>query len=192
MRALVYFVAVSLDGRIAGPDGSFDAFPLDGQYLAELNADWGDGLPTAFHRATGLQPPGTRWDTVLMGRATFEPAIAAGVAGPYEHLTQYVFSRSLDPAEHPGVQVVAEDPVTFVERLKQQPGGDIWLCGGGRLAGTLAPQLDRLVLKVNPVVLGDGVPLLDAPGLAASAWRLVDHRVHDLGVVLLSYERAGG
>ena len=62
MRAFVYFIAVSLDGRIAAPDGGFGAFPVDAEYLAELNPKWGDGLPTRFHQATGLQPPGTKWD----------------------------------------------------------------------------------------------------------------------------------
>lgn len=189
MRALVYFVAVSLDGRIAAPDGSFDDFPVDAAYLAELNAEWGDGLPTGFHQATGLEPPGTKFDTVVMGRGTFEPAIAAGVVSPYTHLDQYVFSSTLDPADHPGVRVVADDPVAVVRDLKRQPGADIWLCGGARLAGALAGEIDRLVLKLNPVVLRAGLPLMDGDTYDPTTWQLVDHRVHDLGVVVLTYER---
>jgi dihydrofolate reductase len=189
VRALVYFVAVSLDGRIADPDGGFGAFPVDARYLAELNAEWGDGLSTGFHQATGLRPPGTKWDTVVMGRGTFEPAIAAGVTSPYAHLDQYVFSTTLDPAEHPDVQVVAGDPVDFVRSLKRQPGKDIWLCGGAKLASTLADEIDRLVLKLSPVLLRAGIPLIDGGAYAPSTWRLVDHRAFDIGVVVLTYER---
>lgn len=191
MRALVYFVAVTLDGRIAGPDGSSDFFPVDDDYLRVMAEEWGDGLPTALHETMGTTPPGTRWDTVLMGRGTFGPAMAAGAASPYAHLVQYVFSRTLRPQNHPGVHVVADDPLAFVRRLKSESGGDIWLCGGGSLAATLMPEVDRLVLKLNPVVAGAGVPLVDGP-FAPSTWRLVRQRVLPLGIVLLTYDRASG
>ena len=132
MRELTCFVATSLDGRIAAPDGSADVFPLDPGYLAALAADWGDAFPTAFHAAVGTEPPGTRFDTVLMGRETFAPAVAAGVGDPYAHLETYVYSSTLDPAAHPGVHVVDGDPVAHVRGLKASAGGGLWLCGGGR------------------------------------------------------------
>jgi uncharacterized protein (TIGR03083 family) len=189
VRALVYFVAVTLDGRIAGPDGRTDFFPTDEAYLAWLAEHWGDSLPTGLHEAMGTAAPVTRWDTVVMGRGTFEPAIAADVESPYAHLEQYVFSASLDPAAHPGVRVVAQDALAFVRGLKAREGGDIWLCGGGALAGALATEVDRLVLKVNPVVAGDGVPLFGG-GFDPSTWRLVEHEVAPGGVVVLTYDRA--
>lgn len=188
MRALVYFVAVSLDGRIAGPAGQTDAFSVDADYLTRLAEGWGDGLPTGFHQAFGTTPPGTRWDTVVMGRGTFAPAMEAGVSDPYAHLDTYVLSSTLDPADHPDVTVVADEAVGFVRGLKAREGGDIWLCGGGRLAGALADEIDRLVLKVNPVVLGEGVPLF-AGGFSPTSWRLVEQESPGAGVLLLTYER---
>ncbi len=89
----------------------------------------------------GTAPPVTRWDTVVMGRGTYAPAIGAGIASPYDHLDQYVVSTTLEPAEHPGVSVVSEDPLGFVRRLKSRPGGDVWLCGGGSLAGVLVDEV---------------------------------------------------
>lgn len=189
MRALVYFVAVSLDGRIAGPLGETDMFPVDPEYLQRLAADWGDGLPTAFHDAMGTRPPRTRWDAVVMGRGTFQPARDAGITDPYAHLDTYVLSRTLDPAAHPDVVVVQQDAVGFVRDLKRGPGADIWLCGGGALAGALLGEVDRLVLKVNPVVLGDGVPLF-AGTFDPVDWRLVAHDSLGADVLVLTYERA--
>lgn len=188
MRLLTYFIAVSLDGRIAGPEGQTDVFATGAPFLAQLARDWPDSLPSAFHDAMGTTPPGTRWDTVVMGRATFAPAIEAGIASPYQHLQQYVVSTTLNPADQLGVTVVDQDPVGFVRRLKAEQGGDVWLCGGGSLAGALIGEVDRLVLKLNPLTLGQGVALF-SHAFAPTRWDLMDHQVMDGGVVLLTYHR---
>lgn len=189
MRSLTYFVATTLDGRIAAPDGSTDLFPLDPAYLAALADDWGDAFPTAFHTAVGTEAPRTRFDTVVMGRGTYEPALEVGVTDPYAHLDTYVYSSTLDPGETGGVHVVREDPVAHVRRLKAGDGGGIWLCGGGRVAAALVDEVDRLVVKLNPVTAGQGCALLDGP-FDPRRWRLLSSRTFDLGVVLLEYGRA--
>jgi dihydrofolate reductase len=189
VRQLTYFIATTLDGRIAAPDGSADVFPVDPAYLAALAQDWGDAFPTAFHTAVGTQAPRTRFDTVVMGRGTFEPALAAGVSDPYAHLDTYVYSSSLDPAGLPEVHVVNADAIAHVRELKAGDGGGIWLCGGGRLSATLVGEIDRLVVKLNPVTVGQGRALFEGP-FAPERWRLVSTRTFDLGVVLLEYVRA--
>ena len=189
MRQLTYFVATTLDGRIAAPDGSFDFFPVDRAYLTAVAADWGDAFPTAFHTAFDTAAPRTRFDTVVMGRSTYEPAIKAGVTDPYAHLDTFVYSATLDPAQHSDVTVVSSDPLTHVRRLKELDGGGIWLCGGGRLAASLGTEVDCLVLKLNPVTVGDGTPLFDGE-FAPRNWRLDACHTYDLGVVLLEYTRA--
>lgn len=188
MRTLTYFIATTLDGRIAAADGSFDFFPFDADYGQSLSAEWGDAFPTAFHDAFGTTPPRSVFDTVVMGRGTFEPAIRAGVADPYTHLNTYVYSSTLDPADYPDVTVVASDPVAHMRELKDADGGGIWLCGGGRLAASLLGEIDRLVLKLNPVTIGSGRPLFDG-GFSPQAWRLESTRSFDLGVVLVDYTR---
>ena len=40
MRELVYYVAVSIDGYIAAPDGSYDAFPVEGDHMAVYLSDF--------------------------------------------------------------------------------------------------------------------------------------------------------
>ncbi|WP_414685476.1 dihydrofolate reductase family protein [Micromonospora robiginosa] len=189
MRKLVYFVATTLDGFIAAPDGSFDFLPLAPDVAPYLATEWPQTLPTFAHAQLGVaSPPTGRFDTVLMGRGTYQPGLAIGVTSPYAHLRQYVFSRTLAPADHPDVEVVAGDPVAFVRDLKTRPGGDIWLCGGGHLAGQLFDEVDELVVKLNPVVAGSGIPLV-ARGFAPHRFTLTATRPFDSDVVVLRYAR---
>ncbi|MFI7073375.1 dihydrofolate reductase family protein [Micromonospora sp. WMMD754] len=189
LRKLVYFVASTLDGFIAAPDGSFDFLPLEPDVAPYLVSEWPQTLPTFAHAQLGVDsPPAGRFDTVLMGRATYEPGLTLGFPSPYDHLTQYVFSRSLAPADHPDVRIVAGDPVPFVRELKARPGADIWLCGGGQLAGQLLDEVDELVVKLNPVVVGSGIPLVDR-GFDPRRFTLTSTRPFDSGVVVLRYTR---
>ncbi|MDN3263431.1 dihydrofolate reductase family protein [Streptomyces sp. CSDS2] len=169
MRKLVYYVAVSLDGRIAGPGGEYDFFPAGDERQAAAYAAWTGALypetvPTAHRAAAGLDgAPGRRFDTVVMGLGTYRPALDAGITSPYAHLRQYVVSGTLTPDVDPAVTVVPGDPLGPVRALKRESGTglDIWLCGGGKLAGALLPEIDELVIKSYPVVAGAGIPAFD-------------------------------
>ena len=74
--------------------------------------------------------------------------------------------------------------------LKRQPGQGIYLCGGGDLAGALLPEIDRLILKRNPVVLGSGIRLFGTTGATIQRFRLVGSRAFESGVVIEEYARA--
>ena len=190
MRSLVYYVATSLDGFIAGPDGSWEFFGLPGDLLEFINGTYPETMPTGYRRAIGTDgKPGARFDTVVMGRGTYEPALSQGITSPYAHLKQYVFSRTLPPAAEPEVEIVDSEPVAFVRALKRQDGGDIWLAGGGDLAGQLLPEVDEFVVKVNPMVIGSGVPLARRD-FEPRRLALIDSRALGSGVVVLRY-RAG-
>ena len=82
------------------------------------------------------------------------------------------------------------DALATVRELKRQPGRDIYLCGGGDLAGALLPEIDRLILKRNPVVLGDGIRLFGATEFTTRLFRLVGSRAFESGVVIEEYARA--
>ena len=188
MRKLVYYVASTIDGFIAAPDGSYDFFGLHPDTAAHLVAEWPQTFPTHAHEQLGIDHPRGRFDTVLLGRASYEPALSIGVTSPYAHLTQYVFARSLPPSDDPAVEIVSGDPVAFVRDLKRRPGADIWLCGGGQLAGQLLPEVDELVVKLNPVVVGSGIPLVDHT-FAPQHLTLLDAAPIGGGVVMLRYTR---
>ncbi|MER5834501.1 dihydrofolate reductase family protein [Streptomyces sp. NPDC002130] len=169
MRKLVYYIGISLDGRIAGPGGEFDFFPQGDEQQAAAYTNWMNALypetvPTAYRAAAGVaDEPNRRFDTVVMGLGTYRLSLDNGITSPYAHLRQYVVSSTLEPDVDPAVTVVASDPLGLVRELKGEAdaGQDIWLCGGGRLAGTLLPEIDELLIKTYPVIAGSGIPVVD-------------------------------
>jgi dihydrofolate reductase len=169
MRKVRYSVAMSLDGYIAGPMGEFDWIPMD------PTIDW-----TAFM---------ARFDTVLMGRHTFEVALSQGQAGGSAGSRTFVFSRTLRAADHPTVTLVRDDPAGVVASLRRESGKEIWLMGGGVLFRSLleANAVDIVEVGVIPILLGGGVPFLPSPSQKA---RLVlsDMQKYPSGIVMLTYE----
>jgi dihydrofolate reductase len=169
MRRIRYGVAASLDGYIAGPNGEYDWIPID---------------PEIDFTAMAAQ-----FDAYLMGRRTYELAASNGGA----HLPNaelWVFSRTLRPEDHPGVTIVAADAAERLRELRERPGKDIALFGGGDLFRNLLAlgQVDTVEVAVVPVLLGGGIPLLPSPA-ARSRIALTNHRVYPkTGTVLLEYE----
>jgi dihydrofolate reductase len=142
MRRVLYRVAASLDGYIAGPRGEVDWIVHDPA------VDFAKVYETV--------------DTVLLGRRTYELTRQPG-APPWPQDWQiYVFSRTLEPEETPGVTVVRVDAGSRVAALRAAPGRDIWLFGGGGLFRSLleAKQVDLIEVLVVPILLGGGIPLL--------------------------------
>lgn len=171
MRRLVYLVAVTLDGFIAGPEGGDPSgsewFPVTPDLVEHLVTTWPETLPGPARTALGIEGPGRSFDTVVEGRGSYEVGLAAGLDDAYPHLRHLVVSRTLADRTDLPVEVVGDDPLGRVQQLKAEEGRDIWLVGGGTLAHALLPEIDRLVLKVNPSVLGDGKRLFEGPPVHA-------------------------
>ena len=143
MRRVFYRVATSLDGYIAGP---------------RSETDWIVHDPTVDFAKIYESV-----DTVLLGRRTYELTRQPG-APPWPQGWQiYVFSTTLVPEEHPDVTVVRVEASRQVAALRAAPGRDVWLFGGGSLFRSLleAKQVDLVEVLVVPVLLGDGIPLLE-------------------------------
>jgi dihydrofolate reductase len=169
MRPVRYQVACSLDGYIAGPNGEYDWILMD------PDIDF-----AAMQR---------RFDTYLIGRKTFEAMQAMGGGAGARGIRNIVLSRTLDPRDHPRV-TIERDAERLVADLREQPGKDIAIFGGGELFRSLlaAGLVDRVEVGVIPVLLGGGIPLLPPPAGRASL-RLTSHRVYEkTGTVGLEYD----
>ena len=163
MRELKYFVACTVDRFIAREDGSFDFFIAEGAHLTDLVKTYPETVPVHLRASLGVKAAANWVDAVLMGRKTYDVGLPFGLKSPYPHLKQYVFSRTMTESRSPDVTLVRSDPLEYVRGLKREPGRDIWLCGGGVLAAAVFPEIDELILKVNPVILGAGIPLFEGP-----------------------------
>lgn len=195
MRKLVYYIASTVDGFIAGPDGSDPTgpggfWPVPADYLEHLVAHYPETLPVMAREALGVTAEGTHFDTVLEGRKSYEIGLAAGVPDAYPHLRHLVFSTTLGESPADAVEVVAGDPVARVAELKQEDGKDIWLIGGGALAASLYGEIDRLIIKLGPLTTGTGIPLFGRDAaFDPRVWKLAGHEVMESGAVFLTYDR---
>jgi dihydrofolate reductase len=191
-RKLTYFIAASVDGFIGAPNGDAELFNrfVDEEFLEFLKAEYPETLPTHGRQALGLDDlENKRFDTVVQGRASYDLALAAKITSPYAHLRQYVASRTIKDAPDPAVEIISGDVVRKVRELKLEEGLDIYLCGGSTLAGALLDEIDELVIKTYPVVLGSGMPMF-ASGFHITDFTLESVRTFGSGTLVRWYGRS--
>jgi len=168
---LVYYVAASLDGYIARPDGAVD-------WLQRIEASGDDHGYADFYQGI---------DGLLMGRATYDMVQGFGIDWPYPGKPCRVLARNplRDPPPH--VEGCHGTPLEALDRLAERGCRRVWLVGGGSLAGNClaAGLLDELLVSVIPHLLGAGIPLF-ATGLERRL-DLLAQRSFPSGVVQLHY-----
>ncbi len=187
MRKLTYYIGSSLDGFIADTDGGLGRFQVGPELIEFTATEYPETLPGQVREQLKLDGAGQHFDTLVQGRGSYALALDAGVTSPYPHLRQYVVSSSLDADLDPAVTVIPSDPVAAVRALKQEDGGGIYLAGGGNLAGQLIDEIDELVVKVYPLVLGEGIPMF-AGRPTPKQLTLTNHQVLADGVAVMTYK----
>ncbi len=189
MRNVILTMQISLDGFVAGPNGELD--------WVTMSAEMDDALLPDLMR---------RSDVCLIGRNLYEGFASYWPSAPQtnpnlskseiqfsewiDQAQKVVFSTTLDKAEWNNSRLVSTDPAAEVARLKQQPGKDMLLFGGARIAQTFVRLglVDLYTLMVNPVILGQGQPLFkDTP---RRKLELVSCSVFQPGAVALRYTTA--
>jgi dihydrofolate reductase len=145
-RKVIVHIAASADGYIARPDGDLD-------WLTSRPAPPGFYGINAFMKTV---------DTKLIGRKTFDISLRLGAKFGSQDRA-FVFSRQPPPAGAPsGVEFVSEPIGPFLHRLREQPGKDLWLMGGGDLIASFLDEraIDEFVVSVVPIFIGEGIPLI--------------------------------
>ena len=175
-RKVVVHIGTSADGYIARADG-------DLEWLTSRPAPKGFYGMNAFMKSV---------DTKVLGRKTFEMSLEMGATFDSKNRT-IVFSRHPPPPDAPsGVEFVKDAIGPFVSHLREQPGKDIWLMGGGEIIASFldAQAIDEFVISVAPVFIGDGIPLIARRHRHVPLELLSVERFDD-GLVQLHY-RVGG
>lgn len=174
-RKLVLYIAMSLDGYIAKPDGSFD-------FLSVVDQEGEDYGYEEFLKTI---------DTIIIGRKSYEKVISMGYEYPHRDKDVYILSRS----PHPGngsFKYYSDNLKDLIVRLKSSKGKNIYCDGGAEIVNELLREnlIDEFIISVIPVILGDGIPLFKKEGPELRL-RLVNSRHFEKGLVQLHYIRSG-
>ena len=184
MPEVILYVASSLDGYIARPDGAVD-------WLDEV-PEQGDGQEDVPADDYGYGEFLAGVDVVMMGRVTYEQLLTFDVDYPYPGTVGYVFSRTRAGEQDENVQFVdGADIPGLICQLKAASDKNIWLIGGGQLVQEFLKLhlIDRIELLILPIILGEGIPLFPPPTTEISL-SLVAIRSHGNGMAQLTYGRA--
>jgi dihydrofolate reductase len=180
-RKIIVSIATSADSYIARPDG--DVAWLD-RPLPKGNY----GMPAFFKSV----------DTILWGRKTYakslemgmEAGMKAAVFGP--QIKNYVFSRHPQKSSVPTFEFVNEPVKIFAQRLRAQPGKNIWMMGGGEIIASFLDQgeIDEFRINIIPILIGEGIPLIQ-PRHRSIRLKLLSTKAFPDGVVHLHYRTIG-
>lgn len=169
MRNVILYIAMSLDGFIAGEHDDL-SFLNDYDGLDLVNVSYGKLL--------------TSIDTILLGRKTYDWVISH-MTWPYDGLHTIVFSNSPKRIDH-GL-MTNQKPKDIVHELKEKPGKDIWLIGGGKLVQSMLKDdlIDEMMIAIIPKLLGSGIRLFEG---SSSSWKLMEFK-EESGLILLTYKK---
>lgn len=176
MRKVILALAMSLDGYIAREDGAVDWLKMED--LSEGASEMGEFFASI--------------DAIFFGRKTYAKGLEmGGDAGNAETdggMINYVFSRTPQTSERKDVRFISENVKEFVEDLKRQDGKNILLMGGGDLARTFFEEglIDEMILGIQPVILGKGIPLF-LPHECRSELERLDVKLRRSGTVQITY-----
>jgi len=149
MRKVKFSIANSLDNYIARKDGAID-WILGGDEAASAMTEFWKNI-----------------DAVVIGRKTYEPVLKSDSPFPtFPGVKNYVLSRTLKESSDKNIEIIREDVVEFIRKLKTQEGKDIFVMGGGLLAQPLfeANLIDEIGVNIHPMLLGSGIPLFHEIG----------------------------
>ena len=174
MSAIVLYIAASVDGFIARPDG-------DISWLTSFEHSGED-----YGYAALLQRSGA----IVMGGRTFRQVLGFG-PWPYQDIPCYVFTgQGVGESPPPLVTACAGDIAPVVAQIRRRTSKDIWLVGGSHLIAQFARAglIDEYIIAIIPVLLGAGIALFAGSGQQELV--LGDAKAYPSGLVQLRYRPA--
>ena len=174
MASVVLYIATSLDGYIAKPDG---------------NLDWLTSFPLPEKGDYGYESLLKSIGTIIMGRKTYEDLIGFGIDWPYTEFATYVITRNKElTVNTPNTTLHTDNFPIILDTIKEKSGKDIWLVGGGEIVSLFLNQnlIDKMIISVIPMLLGAGIPLFQGMEKEAN-WELAHIESFETGVVNLTY-----
>lgn len=174
MRKIKLYIAVSLNGKIARPDGS---------------VDWLESIPNPEETDYGYQDFLNSVDTTIQGNNTYNQVKGWGIEFPYKGKKNYVLTKKKDVLNTEYVEFITENHAEFIKELKEEKGGDIWLIGGSQVNTLVldAGLLDEIIIFVMPVIISGGIELFDAFP-KETRLELIGTKSYSSGVVELIYK----
>lgn len=174
MARIIYYVASSIDGFIAGQNDDISDFAVGGKGVDKYLAD--------------LQ----NFKTVIMGRRTYEFGYQYGLEPgkpAYPHMEHFIFSDSLKIDNLAETVHIEKKSIERIKEIKESAQSDIYLCGGGEFAGWLLDNglIDQLKLKLNPIILGNGIQLFGNSQTKAK-WNFKETESFENGLKILTYD----
>lgn len=186
MRKVIYFMSMSLDGYIEGPDRDIDWHQVDDDLHHAFNERLA-AMGGFLHGRVVHELMADFWPTADQDPAAAGPVAEFAVI--WRNMPKYVYSRTLRRADW-NTTVVHDVVPEEVLALKEQPGGDLALGGAGLAASFAALDLiDAYWVYVHPVLIGRGKPMFPLTD-TRTPLRLVSTGAFGNGVVELRYERA--
>lgn len=173
MKKVKLYIAASIDGYIARPDGDLE---------------WLTGFPNPLKTDYGYRNFLASVDTVIMDNRTYQDILSMDVIWPYKGKETYVVTHHAQETKE-NIRFISENVVETISELHKKDGKDIWLFGGGQLISILlsADLVDEMQITYIPMILGNGIPLFpNSP--KESQWSLLENKAFDNGVLQVKYQ----
>lgn len=173
MRKIKLYIATSIDGYIAEPDGGLD---------------WLSGYPITPEFNYGYDEFFNSVDTVIMGGKTYRDILNMDVIYPYQDKISYIVTRNKTEVQEERVHFISKNIIETISKLREAKGKDIWLVGGGEIITMLLNEdlIDEMIITIIPIVLGKGLPLF-AGNPKESHWQAKNAVNYKNGVCQIHY-----
>jgi len=185
MRNLVAFMHISLDGFVANSRGEMNWITIDEEVFKDA-ITLADNADTALFGRVTYQMMESYWPTVLSSDSSTELEIQH--AKWMENTSKIVFSETLEKVEWKNTRLINKNIPQEIIRLKQRPGKKLMIFGSPRLTHSFMKWdlIDEYRVNINPVILGDGIPLFSVPAMVNL--KLIATKNFKSGVVGLHYK----